>query len=50
LFGSAANNSEQETPLQREIEATGRQIDQLVYSRGLFMPNQYKVAEFFSFV
>ncbi|GEM_PF-4250928 len=31
LFGSAANNPEQETRLQREIEATDREIDQLVY-------------------
>jgi len=31
LFGSAANNPEQKTRLQREIEATDHQIDQLVY-------------------
>ena len=31
LFGSAANNPEQKSRLQREIEATDRQIDQLVY-------------------
>ena len=31
LFGSAANNSERKTRLQREIEAADRQIDQLVY-------------------
>ena len=30
-FGSAANNLEQETRFQREIDATDRQIDQLVY-------------------
>ena len=50
LFGSAVNNPERKTRLQCEIDATDRQIDQLVYSRGLFMPNQYNVAEFFSFV
>jgi hypothetical protein len=31
LFGSAANNPEHKTRLQREIEATNCQIDQLVY-------------------
>jgi len=31
LFESAANNPEQKTRLHREIEATDRQIDQLVY-------------------
>jgi len=31
LFESPANNSERKTRLQREIEATDRQIDQLVY-------------------
>jgi hypothetical protein len=31
LFGSAANNREQKNRLQREINATDRQIDQLVY-------------------
>ena len=31
LFGSAASNPEWKTRLQREIEATDRQIDQLVY-------------------
>jgi len=31
LFGSAANNPEQETRLQREIDVTDHQIDQLVY-------------------
>jgi hypothetical protein len=31
LFGSAANNPERKTRLQREIEATDHQIDQLVY-------------------
>ena len=46
LFGPAANNPERETRLQPEFEATARQIYQLVYSRGLFMPSQYKVAEF----
>ncbi len=30
-MGSAANNPEQKSRLQREIEATDRQIDQLVY-------------------
>ncbi|MEK6613607.1 MAG: hypothetical protein AABZ66_01850, partial [Candidatus Binatota bacterium] len=32
LFGSAANNPERKTRLEREIEATDRRIDQLVYS------------------
>jgi len=31
LFGSAANNPERNTRLQREIDATDRQIDELVY-------------------
>jgi len=31
LFESAAKNPEQKTRLQREIESTDRQIDQLVY-------------------
>lgn len=31
LFGSTLNNLEQKTRLQREIEATDRQIDHLVY-------------------
>jgi hypothetical protein len=31
LFGSAANNPERKAHLEREIEATDRQIDQLVY-------------------
>ncbi len=30
-LGSTANNPERKTRLQREIEATDRQIDQLVY-------------------
>ncbi len=30
-FGSVVNNPERKTRLQREIEATDRQIDQLVY-------------------
>jgi hypothetical protein len=46
LLGSPANSAEQKTRLQREIEATDREIDQLVYSRGRFMPNQYEAAEF----
>ncbi len=29
--GSAANNREQKNRLQRDIESTGRRIDQLVY-------------------
>jgi len=35
LFGSAANNPERKTRLQREIEATDREIDQLVRGTGL---------------
>ena len=31
LFGSTLNNLEQKTRLQREIDFTDRQIDQLVY-------------------
>src|SRR3989338_2741694 len=35
LFGSAANNPDDKPRLQRQIEATDRQIDQLVYESAI---------------
>jgi len=43
LFGSAANNRERKTRLQREIEATDRQIDQLVYELYGLMEEEIKI-------
>jgi len=45
LSGSAANNPEQKTRLQREIEATGRQIDQLVYELYGLTDEEVKIVE-----
>jgi len=41
----AANTSERKTPLQREIEATDRQIDQLVYKLYGLTEEEIKIAE-----
>jgi predicted nucleic acid-binding Zn-ribbon protein len=45
LFGLAVNNSEQKTRLQREIEATDRQIDQLVYELYGLTEEETKIVE-----
>jgi len=45
LFGSAANNPEQKTRLRRDIEATDRQIDQLVYELYGLTEEEIKIVE-----
>ena len=45
LFGSTLNNPEQKTRFQREIEATDRQIDQLVYELYSLNAEEIKIVE-----
>ena len=45
LFGAAANNPEWKTRLQREIETTDRQIDQLVYEFYGLNAEEIKIVE-----
>jgi len=45
LFASAANSAEQKTRYQCEIEATDRQIDQLVYELYGLKEDEIKVVE-----
>jgi hypothetical protein len=45
LFGSAGSNLEWKTRLQREIEATDRQIDQLVFELYGLTEEEIKIVE-----
>ena len=45
VFGSAANNPERKTRLHREIEATARQIDQIVYGLYGLTEKEIKIVE-----
>jgi hypothetical protein len=45
LFESAANNPEEDTRLQRDIDATARHIDQLVYELYELTEEELKILE-----